>query len=135
MRPANFHMKPPPHVAIVLPPFVRLGSLDPARHDDLMGRGFAIERDDFGYHAVRFKDTGGDLLCNKDFVEIFQRLNDAGLAFQEDVKQLWSPADFMRELQSSGTIGAPFTAISWRGADKWFTTVYEPPIKTPGERG
>jgi hypothetical protein len=59
-------------------------------------------------------------------VEAFRRLNQAGIAFGEDFKQGWAPADVMRELQQRGQITEPFTALAWRGQDSWFTTVHEP---------
>ena len=119
-------MKPPPYVAIVLPPFVRLEFLDAAKRDQLMGHGFTVESDASGYSGIRFPDTGGDLLSNEAFVEMFRRLNEAGLAFAEDFTQGWAPADLMRELQLRTRITAPFTAITWRGSDNWLTTFNEP---------
>jgi len=122
-------MKPPPYVVIVLPPFVRLASLDGTARERLASCGFRIERDSAGYDAVRFPDAGSDLLANADFLETFRRLSEAGLAFGEDFTQGWSPADIMRESQSRECITAPFTAIAWRGPDNWFTTVCEKDTK------
>ncbi|MGV3660879.1 MAG: hypothetical protein ACO1TE_11875 [Prosthecobacter sp.] len=122
-------MKPPPHVVIVLPPFVRLGSLDGSARERLASCGFSVERDSAGFDAVRFADTSSDLLGNADFVETFRLLSGAGLAFGEDFKQGWAPADIMRELQSRERITVPFTAIAWRGPDHWFTTIYDRPTK------
>ncbi len=118
-------MNPPAYVSIVIPPSVRIESLDAATKASLAGVGLTIQRDSFLFPAVHFTDRPGELLSNDSFVDTFALLNKAGIAFGEDFKQGWAPADIMRELHSRGRITAPFTAIAWRGPDNWFTTVYE----------
>lgn len=117
-------MKPPAYVSIVLPPSVRIKSLDAVAKASVVRAGLTLRRDSFLYPAVHFADSPGELLSNDSFVDTFARLNDAGIAFGEDYKQGWAPAHIMRELQSRGRITAPFTAIAWRGPDDWFTTVH-----------
>lgn len=118
-------MTPPPYIALVMPPFLRIESLDGAKRDDLARKGLTVEREWWFYRGIRFPDTGGDLLANAALVGILRRLNEAGIAFGEDYKQGLSPADLMRELQARGDIAGPFTAIAWRGPGEWFTSVHE----------
>jgi len=119
-------MKPPPYVSMVLAPWIWLESLDDTALEWIARKGVSVERDGFR-DVVRIAHDSGDLLSNPSFVDTMARLNDAGLAFGEDYKQGWAPADIMRELQARGGITASFTAIAWRGPGDWFTTVHELP--------
>ncbi len=117
-------MKPPAYVSIVLPPSIRLASLDSGSRDSIARAGLVVERDALFYPAVHFVEAPGGVLSNDSFVDTFARLNKAGLAFSEDPRQGWAPADIMRDLQSSSRITDPFIAIAWRGPGDWFTTVH-----------
>jgi len=118
-------MKPPAHVSIVIPPSIRIESLDTVSRELVVRAGLRIQRDYFFYPAVRFINTPGEIFANDSFVDALARLNKAGIAFCEDYKQGWAPADIMRELQSRGRILDAFIAIAWRGPGDWFTTVHE----------
>lgn len=120
-------MKPPAYVSIVLSPDIRLESLDRAARDSIGRAGLDLRRDGLFHRSVRFDAGQADLLANEEFVRAMVRLNEAGVAFCEDHRQGWAPADIMRELQANGRIAAPFTAIAWRGPGDWFTTVVRPP--------
>ena len=115
--------EPPPYVSLVLSPFVRLENLDPERRRELDRRGISVVRDASGREAARFADSGGWLLENPALIDLLGLLNDAGLAFMDDPRQGWSPADVMSELQAQGKGPAVFTSIAWRGPDDWFTTL------------
>ena len=100
-------MKPPAYVSIVLPPSIRIESLDSVSRELVVRAGLRIQRDYFFYPAVHFIDAPGEILANDSFVDALARLNKAGIAFSEDYKQGWAPADIMRELQSRGRIKDP----------------------------
>ena len=114
-------MKPPTYISIVLDK-IRIEYLSEEIRDKIIKLGLSIEKDKSNRDAIPFKNEG-DLHTNQDFINIFSLLNKAGIAFGEDYKQMYSPAESMRTLQSQGKITAPFTSIAWKGPGEWFTTV------------
>jgi hypothetical protein len=119
-------MKPPAYVSIVLPPTIRIESLDEVSRGAIERKGSKLHLAGFNRWFVSYQEAPGELIENESFIDAFRRLNEAGIAFGEDHKQGWAPADIMRELQSRNRILEPFTAIAWRSPDDWFTTTTEP---------
>ena len=61
-------MKPPAYVSIVLPPSIRIESLDRVSRELVVRAGLRIERDYFLYPAVHFIEQG-EILANDSFVD------------------------------------------------------------------
>jgi hypothetical protein len=99
--------------------------LDDAAREAIERTGLQLQLSGFSRWFVGYRDDPGKLLANESFVDVFMRLNEAGIAFGEDNKG-WSPAEIMRELQVNRRIRQSFTAIAWRSPDDWFTTTIEP---------
>jgi hypothetical protein len=115
--------EPPPYVSDVTETFIELKSLDDSKRAELASLGFTIERYGWDRELVRFPAADGYLFDNAKFVEVFCRLNAAGMIFGDD-SHGWPPAAIMRELQTRGIVKTPFTGIL-RGGSGWFTTIYE----------
>lgn len=75
--------------------------------------GVALETDSSGFMTIHFDDTEKDFFKNIPLIETLMMLNKLGVVFGEDYKQDYSPAAFMRELQSQGILREPFKSIAF----------------------
>ena len=119
----------PVHVAIIFDDYVRL-------HGDVAhlwqqlrdaGYGDRLFIDEHGYSAVRF-ESGTDQFKNNSLLALCFLLNGLDIPFATDFKQLWSPADFMRELQRQLVLRKAYRSISTTSASApdWSCIVHEP---------
>ena len=83
--------------------------------------------DEHGYSAVRF-ESGTDHFKNISLLTLCFLLNDLGIPFAADFKQLWSPAGFMGELQRQLVLRKAYRSISAKSASApdWSCIVHEP---------
>jgi len=87
----------------------------------LRGTDIKIERKLLGYSGVPFDNTVSSHFDNTDLIQKLMDLNDNGVLFGEDYKQLYCPASFMRELQIKGILKTAFKSIYWKGPQDWHT--------------
>ncbi len=80
---------------------------------------FDFSKDPFGYSAISFQESNISYFENVDLIEKLFVLNENGVVFGEDYKQMYSPAEFMRALQVKGILKNNFTSIFWSGPHKW----------------
>jgi hypothetical protein len=118
----------PVHVAIIFDGHVRLHGDVAHLWQQLRKAGYAdrLFVDEYGYSAVRF-EPGTPHTKNIPLLTLLFLLNDLSIAFAEDHKQLWSPADFMRKLQCELVLHKAFRSIVAKSADAddWSCTIHE----------
>jgi hypothetical protein len=79
----------------------------------------------FGFRGVRFDDC--DVYANNpSLTQAMLALNDLGVAFGEDCKQLCNPCEFMRDLQKDKILKKSFLSIYWRGPGDWYLQNHAP---------
>ena len=105
--------KPPTYLPIILHPLVRLASLDADIRAKVVNEGLSLETDSYGYSCVRFDDVERSDLKNISLIELLMQLNELGVVFGEDYKQLCSPAGLMRDLQQEGILRVAFKSIAF----------------------
>ena len=121
--------KMPIHVAIIFSDRVRLHGEGAQLKPKLAAAGCGDRYfvDEQGYSAIRF-NPGGDNAKNISLLTILFLLNDMGVPFAEDHTQLWSPAEFMRELQRQFMLKKPFTSVGgpFKEYNDWIYKTHEP---------
>jgi hypothetical protein len=119
----------PVHIAIIFDDYVRLHGDVGHLWQQLQEAGYAdrLFVDEQGYSAIRFI-PGTPHAKNIPLLTLLFLLNDLGIPFAEDHTQLWSPAGFMRELQSELVLRKPFRSIAAKSASRpdWSCIVHEP---------
>lgn len=76
----------------------------------------------FGW-KVHFTEGPGGHLENGDLQDVVAALASVGIAFGEDYKQGWSPADVAREFRKRGLVVVPIKTIAWSGPGRWHVFV------------
>ena len=109
----------PVHVAVIFSTYVRLhGDVtqlwNHLRETDYADRLFI---DQNGFASVRF-DEGTDHFKNISLLQLCFLLNDLGIPFAEDYTDLWSPAEYMKELQRQHVLRKPFNSIAARSVNE-----------------
>jgi hypothetical protein len=107
-------MKTPPYINIIQDGWISIKG-DPAR---LKAGGVKLEHKWFLRRGISYTGPGPNLE-NANLIDTLLVLNTAGIAFLDDYKQGWPPADVMRELQKKGILKTSFTSIVWSGPGSW----------------
>jgi hypothetical protein len=114
VRPMNkMNENPPTYVPIIIPPLIRLAYVTDGIKDKLRHQGLKVTKDKFSYYCIPYDDSEINDLKNISLVETLMKLNDIGVVFGEDYKQLCSPAELMRELQAERILRKKFKSIAF----------------------
>ena len=117
-------MNPPPYISLIQDGWIRIQG----EFDSIPELAKLVAQIPFGYVGVLFAERG-DYFKNVSLIETLMKVNAIGVAFGEDYKQIYSPAEFMRELQARAILKEDFRSIYWTGLDLWH-------LKTnPAEQG
>lgn len=119
-------MKAPPYIALIQDGYICIENLDRSTKKSIEHKGLPLCRRHSLYHAIRFAETKTGYFENMSLIERLLDLNELGLVFGEDYKQAYSPAEFMRELQSKGILKVGFPSIYWSAPRKWHIKCNEP---------
>jgi hypothetical protein len=116
----------PVQVAIIFEDYVRVNGDVSHLWPRMREAGYAdkLFTDEHGYSAIRF-EPGADHFKNIPLLTLLLLLNDLGIPFAADFKQLWSPASLMQELQRKRVLRKPFHSIS-KCAAGWNYVLHEP---------
>ena len=107
-------MQTPPYIPLLQNGWIRIEG----DHNQIPSLSDILVPIPFGYRGVLFHEEG-PYLTNMSLIENLFRLNSMGVVFGEDFKQMYSPAAFMRELQTRAILKTDFISIQWRRKDQW----------------
>jgi hypothetical protein len=128
---SNPSEKMPVHVAILFGDYVRLHGDTSELWPKLKALGYAdrLFIDEGNYWAIRF-EQGNPLNKNISLLTLLFLLNDLNVPFASDFKDICSPAQFMRELQTSLVLKKSFRSVSgqYKKYEDWDYKFYEPVI-------
>jgi len=121
--------RPPTFVPWILKDYLHVRGARKRLKEALRQAGFECFVDGDRCFSVRFDPQAGPTPDNTSLVKLMLFLNEWGVAFSEDYKTWWSPADIMRELQKKGILKGSFRSSGWWVPPDGFVVKEVPPAE------
>ena len=119
--------KPPPYVSIIfIFSHVRVSQSTKTVREAIIAAGYEVFKDECSVCNVKInQQVSGEKKIDL-LNEILISLNDLGILFGEDYKQVMAPADYMRDLQKKSILKKQFKSIGWSGPGDFIIKTFKP---------
>ena len=104
--------KAPTYIPIITGDSIILKNLNSELKRTLKENGFKLEKQHLIDTVIKYKSAPHDTL-DSDLSKKLIELSKLGIAFSEDYKQGWAPADIMKDYQKKGILEDNFISIYW----------------------
>ena len=104
-------------VPLIMPDRVRLRNLTRSLKENLIANGFAIVPDGNGDSSVLFDEHPESVLENKSLQSVLIFLAKNGVAFETDMKQIYSPAYAIKLLRDNMLYSGPAWKCGFDGKE------------------